>query len=144
MLPTAGLCTSICQCHQRNLYVNENRPVAGNREAEWLHAVTIAMCTCTGVVHNFCTFVTHMDFCWDLWVLMHWYTCKCLLNILERAVEQLAGCLTKETKVSSRGQSTTARNAELVALAYSLSKDDVTQNSHFRTSTWVKLVTPVY
>jgi len=50
MLPTAGLCTSICQCHQRNLFINENRPVAGNGEAEWLHA---AMCTCTGVVHNF-------------------------------------------------------------------------------------------
>ena len=46
---------------------------------------------------------------------MHWYTCKCILNTLERAVEQLAGCLAKETKVSSRGQSTTARNAELVA-----------------------------
>ena len=24
---------------------------------------------------------------------MHWYTCKCLLNTLERAIEQLAGCL---------------------------------------------------
>ena len=48
---------------------------------------------------------------------MHWYTCKCLLNTLERAVEQLAGCLAKETKVSRRGQSTTARNAELVALS---------------------------
>ena len=38
---------------------------------------------------------------------MHWYTCKCLLNTLGGAVEQLAACLAKETKVSSRGQSTT-------------------------------------
>ena len=30
-------------------------------------------------------------------------------STLERAVEQLAGCIAKETKVSSRGQSTTAR-----------------------------------
>ena len=35
------------------------------------------------------------------------YTCKCLLNTLGRAVEQLAGCFAKETKVSSQGQSTT-------------------------------------
>ena len=39
---------------------------------------------------------------------MHWYTCKSLLNTLGRAVEQLAGCLAKQAKVSSRGQSTTA------------------------------------
>ena len=71
---------------------------------------------------------------------MHWYACKCLLNTLERAVEQLAGCLAKEIKVSTRGQSTTARNAKLVAYVRTYvhaSKDDVTQNSHFRTSTWV-------
>ena len=30
-------------------------------------------------------------------------------STLERAVEQLAGCLAKETEVSSQGQSTTAR-----------------------------------
>ena len=35
---------------------------------------------------------------------MHWYTCKSLLNTLGRAVEQLAGCLAKQTKVSSRSQ----------------------------------------
>ena len=58
-----------------------------------------------------------MHSCWDLWVLMHWYTCKCLLNTLERAVEQLAGCLAKETQVSSRGQSTTARNAGTCSLS---------------------------
>ena len=29
-------------------------------------------------------------------------------STLKRAIEQLAGCLAKETKVSSRGQSTTA------------------------------------
>ena len=46
---------------------------------------------------------------------MHWYTCKCLLNTLEKTVEQLAWCLAKETKLSSRGQSTTTRNAEIVA-----------------------------
>ena len=48
---------------------------------------------------------------------MRWYTCKCLLNTLGRAVEQLAECIAKE-KVSSRGQSTTARNAELEAYPY--------------------------
>jgi len=41
--------------------------------------------------------------------------CKCLLNTLGRAVEQLAGCLAKETKVSSQDQSTTAHNTELIA-----------------------------
>ena len=39
---------------------------------------------------------------------MHWHTCKSLLNTLGRAVEQLAGCLAKQAKVSSGGQSTTA------------------------------------
>ena len=38
---------------------------------------------------------------------MQWYTCKSLLNTLGRAVEQLAGCLAKQAKVSSQGQSTT-------------------------------------
>ena len=77
---------------------------------------------------------------------MHWYTCKCLLNTLERAVEQLAGCLAKETKVSTRGQSTTACNAELVAtyIYVHASKDDVTQNSHFRTSTWVNPLATIH
>ena len=70
--------------------------------------LAIAMCTCTGVVHNFWTPADS-----DLWVLMHCYTYKYLLNTLERAVEQLAGCLAKETKVNSRGQSTTAPDAEL-------------------------------
>ena len=37
---------------------------------------------------------------------MHWYTCKSLLNTLARAVEQLAGCLAQQAKVSNRGQST--------------------------------------
>ena len=40
---------------------------------------------------------------------MHWHTCKSLLNTLERAVEQLAGFLAKQAKVSGRGQSTTAK-----------------------------------
>ena len=48
---------------------------------------------------------------------MHWYTCKSLLNTLGRAVEQLARCLAKQAKVSSRGQSTTAmRNQRKVVL----------------------------
>ena len=38
---------------------------------------------------------------------MHLCTSKSLLNTLGRAVEQLAGCLAKETEVSSLGQSTT-------------------------------------
>ena len=40
--------------------------------------------------------------------LMHGHTFKSLLNTSGRAVEQLAGCLAKQVKVSSRGQSTTA------------------------------------
>ena len=39
---------------------------------------------------------------------MHWHTGKSLLNTLGRAVEQLAGCLAKQAKISSRGRSTTA------------------------------------
>ena len=44
-------------------------------------------------------------------VLMHGHTCKFLLNTSlssGRAVEQLAGYLAKQAKVSSLGQSTTA------------------------------------
>ena len=40
--------------------------------------------------------------------VVHWCTCEFTLNTLERTVEQLAGCLAKETKASSRGQSTIA------------------------------------
>jgi len=32
---------------------------------------------------------------------MHWYTGKSVLNDLERAVKQFAGCLAKEAKISS-------------------------------------------
>ena len=39
---------------------------------------------------------------------MHRHTCKSLLTTFERAVEQLAGCLAKQAKISSQGQSTTA------------------------------------
>ena len=39
---------------------------------------------------------------------MNWHTCKSLLNTSGRAVEQLAGCLAKQAKVSSRGPSRTA------------------------------------
>ena len=49
---------------------------------------------------------------------MHWHTCKSLLNTLGRAVEQLAGYLAKQAKVSSRGQSTTGMQIHsLVACA---------------------------
>ena len=44
-------------------------------------------------------FATHMataEVYVNLWVLMHWYTGKSLLNGLERAVKQFAGCLAKE------------------------------------------------
>ena len=44
----------------------------------------------------------------NLWILMHWHTCKSPLNTSGRAVEQLAGCVAKLAKVSSQGQSTTA------------------------------------
>ena len=71
----------------------------------WMTSVVIGTCTCKPLLEWSIRFSTHMDSCWDLWVLMHWYTCKCLPNTLGRAVEQLAGCLAKETKVSSRGQS---------------------------------------
>ena len=64
----------------------------------WMTSAAIATCTCTGVVHNFCN--PHGLLAAE--VLMHWYTCKCPLNILKRAVEQLAGCLSKETKVSCK------------------------------------------
>ena len=46
------------------------------------------------------TYATHMDeFYVNLWDLMHWYTCKSLLNTLGTAVEQLAGCHAKQTAV---------------------------------------------
>ena len=46
---------------------------------------------------------------------MHWHTCKSLLNTLGRAVEQLAGYLAKQAKVSSRGQSTTGMQIHSLA-----------------------------
>ena len=50
-------------------------------------------------------------------VLMHWYTCKSLLNTLGRAAEQFPVCLGKQAKVSSRGQST-SRQSQHEALKY--------------------------
>ena len=47
---------------------------------------------------------------------MHWYICKCPLNTLGRAVEQLAGCLAKQAKVSSQGQSTTVMQRGTIPL----------------------------
>ena len=52
---------------------------------------------------------------------MHWYTCKSLLNTLERAVEQLAGCLAKILKQNSAVEvkSTTAvMPAQRVKMCY--------------------------
>ena len=41
---------------------------------------------------------TCAEFYVNLSVLMHLYTCKYLLNTLGRAVQQLAGCLAKQSK----------------------------------------------
>ena len=61
---------------------------------------SVAMGTCTRVGHNFCNshglLLSFMS-TYEL-VLMHLYTCKSLRNILGRVVEQLAGCLTKQSK----------------------------------------------
>ena len=47
---------------------------------------------------------------------MHCYTSKSPLNTLESAAEQLAVCLAKQAKVSSRGQSTTVAREALKCL----------------------------
>ena len=52
------------------------------------------MCACTGVVHNFCNPHGLLLRLVSYDALVH----KCLLNTLERAIEQLAECLAKETK----------------------------------------------
>ena len=70
------------------------------------------MCTCTRVVYKFCN---HIVSCQDLQVLMHWYTCKYLLNTLGRAVEQLAGCLASKQKSVIEVKIQQSCNAELVA-----------------------------
>ena len=41
---------------------------------------------------------TPAEFYVNLWVLMHWYTCKSILNTLGRAAWQLAGYLAKQHK----------------------------------------------
>ena len=88
-------------------FIMKHRPVAPG----WrVSRTSVAMCTCTRVGHNFNMQPkwTPAEFYVNLGVLMHWYTCKqSLLNTLGRAVEQLAVCLAKQAKVSSRGQSTT-------------------------------------
>ena len=58
-------------------------------------SVPIAMCTCTGVLHN--SRNPH-ELLLRFMSSMHLYTCKCLLNTLGRAVQQLTECLVKETK----------------------------------------------
>ena len=45
---------------------------------------------------------------------MHWYTCKCLLNTLGRAVEQLAGCLPRKQKSVVKVKVQHSCNAKLV------------------------------
>ena len=57
---------------------------------------------------------TPAEFYVNLWVLMHWYTCKSLLNTLQSAVEQLAVCLSKqniavEAKVQQSCKASTKR-----------------------------------
>ena len=59
---------------------------------------------------------TSAEFYVNLRILIHWHTCKSLLNTLGRAVEQLAVCLAKQAKVSSRGQSTTVVQSQHKAL----------------------------
>ena len=59
---------------------------------------------------------TPAEFYVNLSVLMRGYTCKSLLNTLGRAAEQLAVCLAKQAKVSSRGQSTTVMLSQREAL----------------------------
>ena len=90
--PIAGQCIFICQCHQPNIY---NEQACCREWGSWMTSVPIAMCTCTGVLHNSCNphglMLRFMS-------LMHLYTCKCLLNTLGRAVQQLTECLAKETK----------------------------------------------
>ena len=57
--------------------------------------------------------------CAEFYEFWHWYTCKSLLNTLGRAVEQLTVCPAKQTKVSSRGQSTShAKPAQSVKTSY--------------------------
>ena len=84
---------------------------------EWGSWMTSVAMYCVHELEWSIIFATHMDSCWDLWVLMHWYTCKCLLNTLGRAVEQLAGCLAKETKVRIEVKVQQSCNAKLVSLS---------------------------
>ena len=63
---------------------------------------------CTKVGHNFGCHMTPAEFYVSSDALVH---LQVSTNTLARAVEQLAGCLTQQAKVSSRGQSTTDSNA---------------------------------
>ena len=79
------------QCLQPNIYN--------------IHATPTQACR-----HRMEIYAAHMDSRWVLCRLMTsdaWHSCKSLLNTLGRAVEQLAGCLPKQAKVSSQDQSTT-------------------------------------
>jgi len=73
------------------------------------------ICTYTRIGHTLCNYPTWTpaEFYVSLWVLMHWYTCKSLLNTLGRAVKWLAKCLTSanlavKVKVQQHSQSMSA------------------------------------
>ena len=55
---------------------------------------------------------------------MNWHTCKSLLNTSGRAVEQFAGCLAKQAKVSTRGQSTTTMQISALSYEYLIRRCD--------------------
>ena len=67
--------------------------------------------------HTPYTRVQHSTFSYN--VLMHWYTCKYLLNTLGRAVEQFVVYLDKQAKVSSRGRSTShVKSTQSIKMCY--------------------------
>ena len=69
----------------------------------------------TRVGHNLCN--SHGLLLSFMWVLMHWHTCKSLLNTLGRAVEQLAGCLAKQAEVTrSRSKYNSCKAARRVKM----------------------------
>ena len=135
MLPIAGQCIFICQCHQPNLY-NEKQACCPRMESlknfssymsrgppwrasEYEILKSTGFYVDFGFQNGFLNFKVdfwiskwisefHVDLCWFLCQLMSsdaLVHCKSLLKTLGRAVEQLAGCLAKQ--ISSRGQSTT-------------------------------------
>ena len=108
----AGQHIFICQCHTPNL-------------SQWNTGLShqnlknfIAMCTCTKNSLSFMqpTWTPAELYVMSLWVLMHWHTCKSLLNTLGIAVKQLAGFFAKQAKVSSCTTAKQMRAAPLSCL----------------------------